>query len=64
MKRRTLLFIILSVIVAVAPVTNWHVDANLIRGIVWRATMVATFFVGYLWNKKRKVNKKLTYNIN
>lgn len=40
-RKRLILFILLSVIVAGAPVTNWHVDANLIKGIVWRLTMLA-----------------------
>jgi hypothetical protein len=67
MRRKTLLFILLTIIIAFAPVTNWHVDANYTRGVVWRLTMMATFAVGYWWNyipcRKRKVNKNLTYTI-
>lgn len=59
-RKRLILFILLSVIVAGAPVTNGRVDVNLIKGIVWRLTMVICFVIGVEWNRKNKVNKNLT----
>lgn len=66
-NKRLILFVLLSVIVAVAPIANWHVDdVELIKGIVWRLTMLSTFVIGLHWNTKGAIlfpkKKTLTKN--
>lgn len=72
MRKKTVLFILVSLIIAFAPLTNWQVDENITKGVVWRLTMLTTFAIGYFFNtdveanikarRQRRINRRLTRN--
>lgn len=64
MKKNSYLMIVLCLIIGFSPVVNWEISDAVSRGVIWRISMLGTFIIGYLWNRREKKSKLKKFHNN